>query len=255
MTEEASKIAAIMQPTYLPWIGYFDLIDRVDSFVFLDDAQVLKRSWGVRNRILGQGGETFLTVPLSGHKHGEGSPFVDTLIDTTQDWAKTHLTTIRHAYAKTPHFDAVFADLEALLLGGHATIGALNEDFICATARRIGIETPFLKSSSMEGIDGRKDDRLLSICRAIDAETYLSAPGSAAYIEQEREGGAFGGSGVAIRYHNFAHPNYPQRSEQFVSHMSVVDLLMNCGYANALEIIRSGRRPMLTSSELKESMA
>lgn len=254
MSGAGGTIAAIMQPTYLPWIGYFDLIDSVDRFVFLDDAQVLKRSWGVRNRILGQNGEAFLTVPLSGHRHGEDSAFVDTLIDPGQPWARTHLATIRHAYAKAPHFAEIFASLEAWLSAGHATIGALNEDFICTTARRIGITTPFLKSSELEGTEGRKDDRLLSICRAIGADTYLAAPGSAAYIEQEQEGGAFAGSGVEIRYHNFAHPVYPQRQDAFVSHMSVVDLLMNCGYASALEIIRSGRRPALAPSELRESM-
>jgi hypothetical protein len=255
MRGEAGTIAAIMQPTYLPWIGYFDLIDSVDTFVFLDDAQVLKRSWGVRNRILAQNGETFLTVPLSGHKHGGGSAFVDTRIDSDQQWAKTHLATIRHAYAKAPHFAEVFTDLEALLLAGHSTIGALNEDFIGTTARRIGITTPFLKSAQLQGTEGRKDDRLLSICRAIGANTYVAAPGSAAYIEQEQEGGAFAGAGVAILYHNFVHPVYPQRQDEFVSHMSIVDLLMNCGYAPALEIIRSGRRPMLTPHELRKSIA
>ena len=255
MGDPAGTIAAIMQPTYLPWIGYFDLIDSADQFVFLDDAQVLKRSWGVRNRILGQNGETFLTVPLSGHTHGEGSAFVDTRIDSTQNWAKTHLATIRHAYAKAPHFADVFASLETLLMAGHATIGELNEDFICTIARRIGIATPFLKASQLHGVEGRKDERLVSICRAIGASTYLSAPGSAVYIEQEQEGGAFAGSGIAILYHHFDHPVYPQRQDGFVSHMSIVDLLMNCGYESALEIIRSGRRPMRTPYELRESMA
>jgi hypothetical protein len=243
-----------MQPTYLPWIGYFDLIDFADTFVFLDDAQVLKRSWGVRNRILTQKGETFLTVPLSGHRHGEGSLFVDTQIDKNQQWAKTHLSTIRHAYAKFPHFSEVFSEVEALLLAGHSTIGALNEDFIVATARRIGITTTFLKSSQMKQVEGRKDEKLLSICRAISAHTYLSAAGSAAYIEERQEGGAFAGSGVTILYHHFLHPIYPQRADAFISHMSIIDLLMNCGYDSALEIIRSGRRPSLTSSELRESV-
>jgi hypothetical protein len=248
-------IAAIMQPTYLPWIGYFDLVDCADTFVFLDDVQVLKRSWGVRNRILAHTGETFLTVPLSGHRHGEGSAFVDTRIDTDQQWAKAHLATIRHAYSKAPHFAEVFTDVEALLLAGHSTIGGLNEDFICTTARRIGITTPFLKSSQLEAVGGRKDDRLVSICRSIGAGTYLSAPGSAAYIEQEQEGGAFAGSGVSILYHHYAHPVYPQLRDEFVSHMSIVDLLMNCGYASALELIRSGRSPMRTPSEMRESIA
>ena len=255
MGDGARTIAAIMQPTYLPWIGYFDLVDSADTFVFLDDAQVLKRSWGVRNRALTQNGETFLTVPLSGHKHGEGSAFVDTMIDSAQDWAKTHLATIRHAYAKAPHFAEVFVELETILTADNQTIGALNEAFITTTARRIGIATPFLKSSQLQGIEGRKDERLVSICRAIGADTYLSAVGSAAYIEQDQEGGAFAGTGIDIRYHNFDHPVYPQRQDAFVSHMSIVDLLMNCGYESALQIIRSGRRPMRTPSELRESLA
>ena len=248
-------IAAIMQPTYLPWIGYFDLIDAVDEFVFFDDAQVLKRSWGVRNRILGQNGETFLTVPLSGHKHGKGSAFTDTLIDSEQRWGAKHLATIRHAYAKAPFFSEVFASFETLLSVGHKTIGALNEDFIRSTAVHIGITTAFAESSRMSGVDGTKDDRLLSICRNIGASTYAAAPGSAVYIEKEREAGAFAGSGVDLRYHNYDHPVYAQGRDGFTSHMSIIDLLMNCGYNSALEIIRSGRRKMMTSAEMKGQLA
>lgn len=248
-------IAAIMQPTFLPWIGYFDLIDRVDQFVFLDDAQVLKRSWGVRNRILGANGETFLTVPLVGHSQNADCTFVNTAVDPGPKWRKTHLTTIRHAYAKAPFFPGVFEVLEDLLAADHETIGALNKGFIRTVAECIGIDTEIVESSHLRGIEGRKDERLLSICRGIGADTYLSAQGSAAYIEQDREGGAFAGSGVDLRYHNFAHPLYPQRGEGFTSHMSVVDLLMNCGFEAALDIIRSGRRDLLSSCELKKAAA
>ncbi|MBD2842452.1 WbqC family protein [Erythrobacter rubeus] len=248
-------ISAIMQPTFLPWIGYFDLIDTADTFVFLDDAQVLKRSWGVRNRITGQNGETFLTVPLTGHSQNEQSTFVGTAIAADPKWSKTHLATIRHAYSKAPYFAEVHANLEALMSAGHATIGALNIDFITDTARLMGINTPFVHSSELAGIDGRKDDRLLSICRTIRSNTYVAAQGSAAYIERDLESGAFAGTDVDLRYHNFAHPIYQQLSDEFVSHMSVVDLLMNCGYSKALEIIRSGRRPLLTSADMRKDMA
>ena len=245
-------IVAIMQPTYLPWIGYFDLIDAADRFVFLDDAQVLKRSWGVRNRVLGQNGEVYLTVPLTGHSQSDDCTFVNTAVDTNPKWRKTHLATMRHAYSKAPHFAEVFADIEEWMAADHETIGALNKAFIMRTAKRMGITTPFAESSKIEGVGGRKDEWLLSICRALDADTYLSAQGSAAYIEQERESGAFAGSGVDLRYQNFEHPAYPQSGGEFCGFMSVVDLLMNCGYQAALDIIRSGRRPALTSAELKE---
>ncbi len=247
-------IAAIMQPTYLPWIGYFDMIDAVDRFVFLDDAQVLKRSWGVRNRILAQGKETFLSVPLIGHTHGQGSAFSDTLVDPTDKWRRKHLATIQHSYGKCAHFSEVFADLEELMAAGHATIGAINQAFISLTAQRIGIKTPLAQSSQLTGVEGRKDARLLSICGAIGADHYCAAPGSAAYIEAENESGVFAASRVMLSYHNYDHPTYPQSGDTFQSHMSIADLLMNCGYAAALEIIRSGRREMLTSAQMKERM-
>jgi len=243
-------ITAIMQPTYLPWIGYFDLIDSVDSFVFFDDAQVLKRSWGVRNRILTQNGETFLTVPLNGHSQNGDCTFANTAVDPGGKWRRTHLSSIRHAYAKAPFFAEVFAQIEALFDDDHETIGALNMEFIIATARLMGIETQFIRSSSLDGVVGRKDERLLSICDAVSAETYLAAQGSAAYIEAERESGAFAGSGVMLGYHNYDHPVYPQTTQGFTSHMSVIDLLVNCGYDAALDFIRSGRREMLASCEL-----
>ncbi|WP_172970199.1 WbqC family protein [Erythrobacter sp. THAF29] len=244
-----------MQPTYLPWIGYFDLIDTVDHFVFLDDAQVLKRSWGVRNRIIGQNGEAFLTVPLTGHSQIGENTFANTAIDPNPKWRKTHLATIRHTYGKAPYFSEVFPQIEELMSAEHATIGALNMAFIRSTAERLGIETPFNRSSQLEGAEGRKDDRLLAICRVIGADSYLAAQGSAGYIERDNEAGAFAGSGVALWYHNFAHPEYRQAGERFTSHMSIIDLLMNCGYASALEIIRSGRREKLTSAEMKKELA
>lgn len=246
-------IAAIMQPTYLPWMGYFDLIDSVDTFVFLDDVQVIKRSWGVRNRIAGQGDGLFLTVPLSGHKHGEGSPFTTTGIDYGQNWTKSHLSSIRHTYSKAPHFEEVFAKLEAILSIEHASIGSLNQAFIIDTASSMGTDTRFLCASELEEVSGRKDDRLLSICRTIGADRYLSALGSADYIEQSAPGGAFGGSGIDLVYHNFIHPQYVQHSDDFTSHLSIVDLLMNCGYDEGREIIRSGRQMPLSSAQVREA--
>lgn len=243
---------AIMQPTYLPWIGYFDLIDQSDIFVFLDDAQVLKRSWGVRNRVLTQNGELFLTVPLTGHNHGQGSAFFETLVDCTQQWANKHLGTIRHAYSNTAYFEEVFPLLEMTLTAGHKTIGALNESFIRAVTERLGIETRFECSSRMAGVTGRKDDRLLAICRRTGASQYLAAAGSACYIDGE---GAFADTEIALRYHNYIHPTYQQAGSGFTSHMSIVDLLMNCGFAAALDIIRSGRRTSRKSVEMKESPA
>ncbi len=248
-------ICAIMQPTYLPWIGYFDLVDRVDKFVFLDDAKVSKQSWGVRNRIRTAQGELYLTVPLKNYRDHEARLFTNTEIDYGRGWTGKHLKTIAQAYAKAPHFAEVFADLEALLGESYPAIGDLNISAIRRFSERIGIATDFFRASRLAGTPGQKDGRLVAICRAVGASRYLSPQGSAVYIEKERPGGAFPEAGIALDYHNFAHPVYPQRGSDFLSHMAIVDLLMNCGYAAALGIIRSGRRDAIPFMEFRRTLA
>lgn len=238
------SVIAIIQPTYLPWIGYFDLMDQVYKFVFLDSVNVLKRSWDVRNRIKTSQGELFLTVPLQSDLHRDLRLFSNTRIDYTHNWQKKHLSNIVHAYAKVPFFEEVYHDFEQLIKTKYSTIAELNITIICFIADKIGIKTLFYKSSEISGIEGRKDVRLVNICHALGATKYLSPQGSAAYIEAEQPGGAFPSAGIELYYHNFEHPTYPQQDSFFMSHMSIIDLLMNCGYERALDVIRSGRREM-----------
>ena len=248
-------LCAIMQPTYLPWMGYFDLIDRVDRFVFLDDAKVSKQSWGVRNRIPMHQGELYLTVPLRNYHDHTARAFTNTQIDYHGDWAGKHLKTIAQVYGKAHHFSTVFSDLKALLSTHYDTIGDLNMLLIEHFATRIGIRTEFFRSSALPEAKGQKDERLVAICHAVGAGEYLSPQGSAIYIEKERPGGAIAAAGIVLWYHNFEHPKYPQRGAGFLSHMAIIDLLMNCGYESALEIIRSGRREMLGFMKFRETLA
>lgn len=247
-------LCAIMQPTYLSWAGYFDLMDRVHRFVFLDDAKVSKQSWQVRNRIRTQQGELYLTVPLKHYRDHEERLSTNTEVDYERDWASKHLKTFTQVYSKAPHFAPVFADLKALLQQRYAAIGDLNMAVIRMLATRIGVSTELFRSSELPDTLGRRDDRLVSICRAIGAKQYLSPQGSAVYIERDRPGGAFPAAGIGLYYHHFVHPEYPQCWAPFVSHMSVVDLIMNCGYAQALTIIRSGRREMIPYAEFRKTL-
>lgn len=236
------SIIAIMQPTYLPWLGYFDLMDQVDTFIFLDDVNVLKRNWAVRNRVKTIQGEVFLTVPLKKHIERDFRLFSNTPIDYDQNWVRKHLKTIAQAYAKSPFFSDVYEDLENALSVQYKTIADLNITIISLMAERLGIKTPSYRSSEIQGIDGHKDERLVKICHALGANQYLSPQGSAAYIESKKPGGAFPDAGIELFYQNFEHPEYPQQGKSFLSHMSLVDMLMNCGFDNALNIIRSGRK-------------
>ena len=97
-----------------------------------------------------------------------------------------------------------------------------------------------------------KDERLVNICCAVEATGYLSAKGSSVYIESKSPGGAFHKSGIELYYHHFEHPEYPQIGSSFLSHMSIIDLLMNCGYKHALSIIRSGRRKKIPYAQFRK---
>ncbi len=247
-------IIAIMQPTYMPWIGYFDLIDQVDSFVFFDDVKVLKRSWGVRNRIKTPQGELYLTVPLKKCLDQKESLFTNTEIAYIENWKTKHLKTISHTYSKSAYFRDVYNDLEYLLSHEYTCIGELNISVIRFFSEKCGIRTKLYCSSELPDISGAKDDRLVSICRSLGADKYLSPQGSAVYIEEKTAGGAFPEAEIELYYHNFVHPEYPQIGIPFLSYMSIIDLFMNCGYEDALDIIQLGRRENFHYLEFEKRM-
>ena len=98
----------ITQPTFLPWLGYFDLIDQADVLVFLDDVQLDKRSWQTRNRILSSNGNTMLSIPIKKTAQREKIVIKDAKVENSFNWQKKHLSSIKHSYAKTPFFDHIF---------------------------------------------------------------------------------------------------------------------------------------------------
>ena len=245
------KTIAIMQPTYLPWAGYFDMIDRVDEFVYFDDVLVLKRSWGVRNRIRTAQGEQFLTVPLVKNEDRDRRRFDNTRILYDGKWTDRHLEAVRRSYAKAPFGREVVDLLASVYAATPVTIGGLNISLIERFCESLGISTPRIQASTLDETDGTKDDRLVSICEALRADRYLSAQGSAAYIEAGLPQGAFAGSPVDLVYHQFEHPIYRQTGEGFLSHMAIVDIIANCGTSHAMALIRAGRRKEISSSEMR----
>jgi hypothetical protein len=248
------SIIAIMQPTYLPWIGYFDLMDQVDMFVFFDDVKVSKQSWGVRNRIKTKQGEAYIGVPLRNYKNHFNRFFLNTEINYDQKWQIKHLKTIAQSYSKSLFFKDIYQDCEGFLNATYKSIGDLNIELIVSIAQKIGIKTKHIRSSEINNIEGRKDHRLVNICHALGADQYLSPQGSAVYIESNSPGGAFPEADIELFYHNYEHPIYPQQGSDFFSHMCILDLLMNCGYEQALKIIRSGRRPMIPFQKFRKNM-
>lgn len=236
-------IAAIMQPTYLPWLGYFDLIDRVDVFVFYDNIQISKQSWGTRNKIKTPQGELWLSVPLiKRKKHVKESLFMNTEVNYAQPWFRKHLKSVEHNYKKTPYFNDIYPIYEKILNENLNTLADLNIKLIENFCHLLKIKTPIKKSSTLNIENCKKDERLVKYCAQLGANEYLSPQGAKDYINEFKIGGAFCDSPVALYYHNFEYPIYSQTKGNFMSHLCILDVLFNVGPEKTSCLIQKGRK-------------
>lgn len=241
---------AIMQPTYLPWCGYFDLVDQADIFVFLDTVDFARQrpNWQRENRILAASGTRWLRLPTQ--RSQEGGGLIKNIGFKHQEWRRQHLEFIMESYEETPFYSPIVALLEPALNTQHALLADLNIALIKTISDYLGIETQFVRASDLPNITATKDGRLLALCEAVEASSYLSPLGSAGYIDPV----GFARRQVALSYQNFEHPVYDQAKNQtdFVAYMSTIDLLFNIG-PQSLSILRSGRRPACQPDEIPQT--
>lgn len=223
---------AIMQPTYLPWSGYFGLMRTVDLFIILDSVQFARRSWQQRNQIKTANGAQWLTVPVI--TKGKRDQRIDEVeIDPTAHFAEAHRRMIELNYRKTPGYSALAPQILPLLEG--RMLADMTIRIIQRIQEMLGIATPVQRSSAMQG-SGTKAELLASLCHEVGATEYISPPGSQDYLD---ESDAFARAGIPVRYFQFRHPEYPQMFGEFLPYMSCIDMLFNCG-DRSLSLIESG---------------
>ncbi len=238
--------AAISQPTYLPWLGYFDLIDQVDAFVFLDAVQFEKQSWQQRNRIKTPAGLQWLTVPVV--FNGRFGQMIHQVEIRDREFWRKHLRSIEVNYGRAAFFDRYYPEL-AKGLPPWASTGSLAEltmetiRWFCGV---LGIQIKLTTSSALSQ-PGRRSELLVNLCRALGADEYLSPLGSAVYLCDDLP--KFSSAGIEVKFQHYEHPEYRQLFPPFLSYASALDILFNEG-PRAMEIIRSGRRPAYLPSEL-----
>lgn len=224
---------AIMQPTYLPWLGYFSMIDYVDKFIYLDSVQFARRSWQQRNRIKSVNGELMMTVPVFS-KGLRGQVINETQIDLSTNFGVKHWRSIETAYKKAPYFSIHAEELEKHFLSPPASLADFNISLIEKLCMIFGVSTPRQRSSSMF-TSGTKSELLARLCKKAGASSYISAPGSKEYIQ---ESSAFQNVGVTVDYFVYDHPVYFQGNGEFIPYMSAIDLLFNVGAEESLFKIR-----------------
>ncbi|WP_114327640.1 WbqC family protein [Candidatus Colwellia aromaticivorans] len=223
---------AILQSNYIPWKGYFDLMNQVDDFVIYDCVQYTKNDWRNRNQIKSKNGLQWLTIPVSVKSSSQ-------LINETEVantvWIDKHMKTIAQTYAKSECYkdyaDEVLATYEAAK--SLTKLSDINLLFIKWINKKLGITTN-IHSSTDFNLEEDRIDRLVSICEQLNANTYLSGPAAKNYLDEQR----FTDKSIAIEWMEYSgYPEYPQFGTEFQHGVSVLDLLFHTGSnaANFLE--------------------
>ncbi len=230
------KTVAILQPGYLPWLGFFEMAVQSDVFILYDNVQYDKNGWRNRNRIKTIQGWKWLTVPVKVHN----LPLIkDVKIDYNSNWQKKHITTLQQSYSKAPFFKQVMPLLESSILTSFDTISELDKSLIEDISRFMGIpNSKYLFASELNiELSDNKTEKLVNLCRYFNAERYYATQASECYIEKEM----FYDCGITLEFQNYCHPRYYQLGNEFVSHLSIVDLIFNEG-PNSLKTLTQGEK-------------
>ncbi len=231
---EMSHVIGILQPSYLPWLGFFEQIHRSDVFVFYDDVQFEKGSWRNRNRIKTPQGAHWLTVPVL-TKGQDFPPINEVRVNNADSWQKKHLRTLEQYYSKAPHYADYAPGLSELIAQPWERLSELNMALIRHLAAALGITTPFVLSSTL-GISGSGTPRLVDIMAHLGGTVFYEGAAGRNYIDES----LFAARGTRVEFQDYKHPVYHQLHGEFVPYLSVVDLLFNHG-PNSLSIL-TGRQ-------------
>ena len=223
-----------MQPTFIPWAGYFGLIKYVDKFVFLDDVQFDGRSWQQRNKIFENGKSTFITIPVI-KKNLRFQKISNTKIDTSSNFRKKSIKKILQNYSKSKYFKKYKNLIEKILLKEFISLSDMNIFIIKELCKTIDIKIKFYKSSELN-VMGKKSEKLVNICKKLKTTNYISVEGSKIYLEKDLY--LFHKNKIQVKYFKYNEIKYNTFYEKFIPKLSIIDLLFNCG-SNTKKIIHN----------------
>ncbi|MDF2690481.1 MAG: hypothetical protein K0S29_336 [Gammaproteobacteria bacterium] len=219
-----SKKVAIVQSCYIPWKGFFDLINMVDEFILYDDVQYTRRDWRNRNKIRTANGAQWLSIPVE--VKGKYLQKINEAKISDANWGKEHWSTIKHNYAKAPNFKE-FKDIfeEIYLNYTENSLSLINYKFLTAINEILGIKTKISWSNDYELLEG-KTERLLGLCKAAKATEYISGPLAKDYLDQK----LFEQENIKVSWMDYSnYPEYKQLYTGFDHYVSIIDMLFNLG--------------------------
>jgi len=222
-------IVAAHQPSYLPWLGYFDKLAKADLFVIMDHLQFEAQNFQNRNRIKLNTGPAWVTVPVE--RGSQTDTILDKKIQNTsspkEHWQRRTWLTIENNYRRAPYFEMYADELKDVYTRPWEKLIDLDMHMLQLACKWLGIHRPIIRSSTLE-LEGQKTDMLIDMCRKVNADAYLTGSGgSQDYLDAEK----MGRHGIGVHWQQFEHPTYPQRYAHlgFVPNLAFLDLLLNCG--------------------------
>ncbi|QZE15034.1 WbqC family protein [Halosquirtibacter laminarini] len=224
------KKIAILQSNYIPWKGYFDMINLVDEFILFDEVQFTKRDWRNRNQIKTDKGLEWLTIPCNTKSKYNQS--IDQTTVSNCKWREKHLSSLRTHYTKAPFYNEIYPQIEALYRTCTSQyISEINHHFITHLCSMMDINTPITNSRDYPS-KGHKSQKLLEICQGANAHIYISGPAAKCYLDEM----LFNKNRIEVSWMTYDHyPTYPQCYPEFFHHVSILDLLFNVGTKEAIQ--------------------
>jgi hypothetical protein len=221
------------QPVYLPWLGLFHKIALADAFVSFDQVQYVPKDFISRNRIKTPTGAIWLTVPAKKTDHFN-KKIAEIEVDNSLPWRRKHWRTLQVAYSKAPFFKTYAPFFEDLYARDWTHLADLDVFVLEWLLKTLDIRVPVKLARSIE-FSGQKSELVLDMCRKLHADCYIFGALGRDYADVD----AFRHAGVRVLFQDYIHPVYPQLHGDFVSHLSVIDLLFNCG-GKSRDILMSG---------------
>jgi hypothetical protein len=216
----------ILQPSYIPWRGYFHQIQKADLFVFYDDVQYDKHGWRNRNRIKTPQGMQWLTIPVKRKGNVEQHRTICEIeIDPERPWTKKHRLSIHQAYSKAPFYKHWESYLDEVYTRTPSHLAPFTIALTIELAHFLGIShTRFVRSSDLP-VQGHRTERLVGIVQHLNCDRYVSGPSAKEYLDEDQ----FTRAGIALEYMNYDYPEYEQFYPPYDSQVSVLDLLLMAG--------------------------
>lgn len=213
----------IIQPSYLPWLGYFEQMARVDLFVYFDNVQYTKKDWRNRNRIKTSRGPHLVTIPI--HRVALKTPINQIEINYARDWTLDHLNLLKENYRRAPFYEEIIEILRGHLSKKYHLLSEINFDLTNALAAYMGIGTKTCLASEFNIASSDKNQRIIDLCKRVGANVLYDGKSAEEFIDLDR----FRAEGIEVVFQDYRHPEYQQFHPPFVSHLSVVDLLFHHG--------------------------